>query len=66
MPNFKVIFLKQPEIPFSRRKLRIDKIELNVIAKSFNAATRLARRKKGIPKDFYLHGVIKTGDNENI
>ena len=64
MANYKVIYLKPPILPFGGRLLRITKIEFNVIAKSLNAAVRLVKRKKGIPKGFYLHGVIKTGNNE--
>jgi hypothetical protein len=64
MPQFKVIFVKQPELPLFTKKLRVNKIELFVQSKSFKSAIRTAKAKnaKRNIKGFELLGVIKVNN----
>lgn len=65
MDTYKVIFVKHPQL---FRKLRVNRLEMFILAKSIKHAARIsaAKLKKQQIKDFELLGVFKTNENETL
>jgi len=68
MSTYKVIFVKQPELPLFTKKLRVNKIEVYVNSKSLKSAIVAAKAKnnKRNYKGFELLGIIKCKPDEKI